>query len=506
MTPQVDTPVVVVGLGPVGAVLTGLLGRRKHRVVAVDRAADVFPLPRAAHIEHTGLRALQEVGCVDELLPNMLANPGVDFVTAEDELLARIPGNQGSVSGFPASMYFHQPTFDRTLRRTIANLPTVDVRLGTEVVDLEVHPDHVTVRAIGPTGKPLEVVASYVLACDGAASALREAMRIPLVDLGFHERWIVVDLLLRSKVSSLSDRAVTYADPARPLASVPLPENRYRFEIMLLPGEDPARIQDPAVVLDLISRWVPPGSAEVERAAIYHFHGLVADSWRSGRVLLAGDAAHQMPPFLGQGMNSGLRDAVNLAWKLDLVLQNVASDPLLDTYEAERKPNVRRIIDISVGIGRIVCTLDPDEARRRNQELLAGSSTLSQRFAFKLPALEHGPLVLDGGGVLSAQPIANGRRLDDVVGGRFLVLANQLSALDDCAAWWAKNLGAMVATPDDLPEFADGLLQMLDRHRASVVVVRPDRYVLAAGQRLGAITEEVRPVLAGGLAAHIAAR
>jgi 3-(3-hydroxy-phenyl)propionate hydroxylase len=479
--------VVVVGLGPVGTVLTGLLGQLGVKVTGFDRAPDVFALPRAAHIDHTGLRTLQTLGCLDELLPEMSENPGVDFVTADGRVLASIPGTQPNPSNLPASMYFHQPRFDRTLRRVVGSLSGVDLHVATEVVAVEQRDG-----AVGVKTAEGEVTADYVVACDGAASSVREQLGIDLADLEFHEQWLVVDLRLREPLSSLPDRAVTYCDPARPLGIVPMPGDRFRFELMLLENEDPTEVVRGDEVERLVSRWVPPGSAEVERAAVYFFHGLVAEPWRAGRVLLAGDAAHQMPPFLGQGMNSGLRGAANLAWKLALVLHGDAPDSLLDTYESELKPHVREIVEASVRIGRVVCAPEPEQA----DDLLAA-------LAFRLPHLAPGPLVLDGGGRLAPQARSRGAALfDDVVGQRFLVLARDEAALGSTSEWWTGALGALVCVPGDFPDFAASLAAALERAEANVLVVRPDRYVLAAGAELDVISEQVEPLLAVGISAE----
>jgi 3-(3-hydroxy-phenyl)propionate hydroxylase len=489
-------PIVIVGLGPVGVTLAGLLALRGHRVVGFDREVDVFPLPRAAHIDHTGLRTLQELGCLDELMAGMIPNPGLAFVTADERVLAEIPGNQSSPSGLPASMYFHQPGFDRTLRETVVAMPGVEFHTNTVVLELEDRGADVRVRARKgwpQTGGPeFEMVASFVIGCDGASGPVRSWLGIELEDLGFHERWIVVDLNLREEVSSLPTQAVTYCDPKRPLGIVPMPGMRYRFELMLMPGEDPEQLQRPDAITELISRWVPPGTAEIERGAAYKFDGVVAARWRQGRVLLAGDAAHRMPPFLGQGMNTGVRDAVNLAWKLDLVARGRGPSELLDTYCAERKPNVSAVVESAVRIGRVVCELDPAAAERRNKAFLSGEVDPWTALGFKLPRLERGPLVLEGGGHIAVQTERDGRRLDDVVGGRFLVLARDERALEGSADFWRQQLEARVATVAELGAFEADLVLWLDRIAADVVVVRPDRYVLAAGAGLDAITAAVQ--------------
>jgi 3-(3-hydroxy-phenyl)propionate hydroxylase len=484
--------VAVVGMGPVGAVLTGLLGRRGLKVVAIERDPDVFPLPRAAHIDHTGLRTLQEVGVLDELLPEMVPNAGLELMSADLQLLARLPGDQPTVSGLPASMYFHQPGFDRALRRNAAELAGVEVMLGTEVGGIEQSSEAVTLQVEGQR----EVTASLVVGCDGALSMVRESAGSGLEDLGFHEDWVAVDLLLSEPVPSLPDSSLQVCDPARPYVAVPMPGPRFRFEFMLLPGESGEELARPESVEQLISPWIAPGLAEIERAAVYRFHGLLAHRWRTGRVLLAGDAAHQMPPFLGQGMCSGIRDATNLAWKLDHVLRRGAPIGLLDTYQSERKPHVRHVIETAIAYGRAVCVLDPEEAAERDRKMLADSAPPERRLRFRLREFDPGPLVLEGGGELFVQPPAGGRMLDDVVGQRFLVLCRDGVSGED-AYWWESAAGALVASLSDLDDDAGTLRGWLDQRDADVAVVRPDRFVLGTGTDLAAITEPVQALLAG---------
>jgi 3-(3-hydroxy-phenyl)propionate hydroxylase len=230
---------------------------------------------------------------------------------------------------------------------------------------------------------------------------------------------------------------------------------------------------------------------------VYRFHGLLAERWRSGRVLLAGDAAHQMPPFLGQGMCSGIRDATNLAWKLEHVLRFGAPLSLLDSYEQERSPHVRSVIETAIRFGEAVCVLDPDAAASRDRRMLADPAPPERRIGFKLRELESGPLVLAGGGGMFVQPLVGGRRLDDVVGQRFLVLGRSGADLGSVAEWWAQSVDAYVVALDSLGADGDPLRAWLDKRSASVAVVRPDRFVLGAGTDLGAITESVRALLAG---------
>jgi 3-(3-hydroxy-phenyl)propionate hydroxylase len=505
MRPRPDTvDVLVVGFGPVGAALAGLLGKRGLDVLVVERDQEVFALPRAAHVDHTGLRTWQELGLLGRLLPAMQANHGLDFLTAGGELLARIPGDQSSSSGLPTSMYFHQPGLDQAVREAVTAMPSVTVRLGTEVTGVTSADDHVRVVTAAPGGGRLEVTAKWVVACDGAASTIREQLTFGIDDLRFEEPWLVVDLVLDETSAGPGERAepsraICLCDPRRPTYSIPMPGGRHRFEFRLMDGDDPAAMLQPGRISELITPWFPGRPFTLERTAIYTFHGLVAENWRHQRVFLAGDAAHQMPPFLGQGMCSGLRDAANLAWKLDLVIRGGAPGDLLDTYEEERRAHVRSVVQSAVRIGRLICTIDPGEAAERDRRMLGDTRPLAQRIGFTLPALQPGPLVRENGGDLFVQPAAADLRLDDIIGSRFAVLARTPAAIGPGPAdWWRGSMGAFVAAAGQLPAaHAKGVLSWLDNHDSDVVVVRPDRYVLWAGPDLDDVTGKIAGLLGG---------
>ncbi|MEI6300895.1 MAG: bifunctional 3-(3-hydroxy-phenyl)propionate/3-hydroxycinnamic acid hydroxylase [Betaproteobacteria bacterium] len=489
-----DADVVIVGFGPVGAAFANLLGARGIRTIVLERELDVYPLPRAAHIDHQGLRLLQEIGCLDQVLPDMIPNRRLDLVNVKRELLARVSADQPSVSGLPLSMYFYQPPFDRLLRDRAQDKPAVDVRLGTEVTGFSQDEKGVTVRCSGGDGTGRELRAAWLIGCDGARSRIREIAGIGQKSLKFEERWLVLDLLLKQPQPHLPlDHVLQVCDPARPYLSTPISRDRQRFEYMLLDGERTEDVTQPAFIEGLLKVWLDRASFEVTRAAVYTFQGLVAEKWREGRVLIAGDAAHLMPPFLGQGMCSGLRDVSNLAWKLDLMINRGASADLIDTYQVERSPHVTAIVEAAIRFGQVVCEVDPVRAEARDKALLSKDSPDRNRLSFGLPRLENGPLVLDGGGALFIQPQIAGRRLDDIVGARFLVVARDAPALGRAAGWW-RALGALVVTADELG--SDAVLAWLDRYGHDVVVVRPDRYVLGAGKSLDDLTERVKSVLA----------
>jgi 3-(3-hydroxy-phenyl)propionate hydroxylase len=467
-----DIDLAIVGFGPVGCTLAALAARRGLRVVVLERDHDLFALPRAAHFDGEIARILQEVGCMDEIAPSIRANAGMDFLTADRQVLLSMRSSAESPSGWAGSHLFFQPSLERPLRAA-AMRHGAEVRLGTTVVSIE-QTEHDVALGLDDGST---VRASWVVACDGARSTARRLLGVTMDDLQFEEPWLVLDLVLQPGTPEPTDVTLQVCDPRRPHTLVPMPVPRFRFEFMLLPGEDPAWIQQPEVIDRLLADWVDPATVEVERAAVYTFHGLVADQWRQGRVLLAGDAAHQMPPFLGQGMCSGMRDAANLAWKLDAVVHG-ADPALLDTYQAERAPHVRSIIESAVGFGRLICTTDPTVAAGRDESMLAARASLDptqrqqRNDGAPMPALAPGPLVLDGGGRTAVQPRVDGVRFDDLVGQRFAVVARTADLLhSDAVEAWA-DLGAVVL---------EGPQELLDRAGGDMAVVRPDRYLLAVG-------------------------
>lgn len=448
--------VAVVGCGPVGVTLAGLLARQGLHAVAFDRETALYPLPRAGHLDHEVLRVLQELGAADEAIDQMVANRGMDFRTADGQTLLSMRAADRTTSGWPASVMFHQPTFEATLRRA-ALACGAELRLGIGVQSLADRHDHVQLQLDDGSA----VTARYVVGCDGARSITRQHVGAIMADAGFEQRWLVLDLVLRDGVEPPAPLALQVCDPVRPTTLVPMPLPRFRFEFMLLPGEADDDVNRIDRIGQMLARWMDPADAQVERSAVYTFHGLVASPWRRRRVLLAGDAAHQMPPFLGQGMCSGIRDAANLAWKLPRVIRGVAPDALLDTYEAERAPHVQAITDAAVFFGRMICTTDVDEAAKRDAGMLAARANgAPPPGGDPVPPLVPGPLIGKGGGAMSVQVDLDGRRAD------------RLSA---ATAWRA--VGAVLPDAETHPE----LDALLDAAGDDVAVIRPDRRLMWVG-------------------------
>ncbi|MCG5073153.1 bifunctional 3-(3-hydroxy-phenyl)propionate/3-hydroxycinnamic acid hydroxylase [Paraburkholderia tagetis] len=467
-----DYDVAIVGYGPTGATLANLLALRGMKVVVFERDKDMFALPRAVHFDGECMRVFQTIGIAEALLPNLCVAPGMRFVNARDELLLDWSRPQGiGPQGWCASYKFHQPDLERTLRAQLATTGRADVRLRHEVFALDERDDHVRIRFEDTAhGRLVHTTARYVVGCDGARSMVRRFIGTELADLKSHERWVVVDVLLERERPDLGDYSVQYCDPARPITYTRGPHNRRRWEIMVMPGDDERGIGTTAWIWERLARWVTPADAQLERSAVYTFHSVIAQGWRRGRLLIAGDAAHQTPPFMGQGMAAGIRDASNLAWKLADVIRGELPETVLDSYESERAPHVREFIETAVQLGRVIQTTDQDAVAARDREM----TTAIREFRTPQPRLGVGWHVGEPGGHVGPQPVfGDGARFDDAVGYRFALVVDA-SMADQVRAPLSAEQRERVAV---VAASGEVLQAWLDAQAARAILLRPDRYV-----------------------------
>jgi len=402
--------VAILGYGPIGALLANLLGQAGLTVAVYERETAVFPLPRAVHFDGEVMRIFQSAGLAERIAAaTRPSSQGMHFVNAEGQTLMVRRGVEGrGPQGWPNNWYFHQPALEEILREGVTRFPNVKVHLGREISDVS------------------ELDARFIVGCDGARSLVRRAIGSRQHDLGLHQPWLVVDLFCKPdspRVMALPKYTVQLCDPARPMTVVNVGRERRRWEIMLMPGDDPARLTEPDIFWPMMKRWLGPDDAMLERAAVYTFHSVVQEGWRRGNLLLAGDACHQTPPFLGQGMCAGMRDAANLAWKLKAVLQGGAPASLLDTYESERRPHVAAFIELAVKLGAILQETDPAKAAERDRRFTAGA----EMFDFPQPQLGPGRRT-DGPppvGTIFPQPLLpDGRLMDEAIGPRFAIVGD----------------------------------------------------------------------------------
>jgi len=477
---EVTFDVAIVGLGPSGAVAAALLGQAGHHVFVCDRSSEIYPLPRAIALDHEILRVFQKLGLAEAIEP--FVEPFTDscYYGVDGRLIRRMTMIAPPYPlGWTPSVVFSQPPVEDALRASVQALASVTLRLGVAVESLR--QDDAGVELGLADGQ--QVRARFVIGCDGASSSVRSLVGIGLDDLGFDEPWLVVDVLANERgLARLPVHSVQYCEPDRPCSYVIGPRNHRRWEISLKDGESPVEATTAAGTWKLLERWITPDEGELWRRASYRFHALVADRWRAGRVFIAGDAAHQQPPFLGQGMCQGVRDVVNLGWKLDAVLQGRAGDGLLDSYGTERRSHVRELTTRLKAIGALIGERDPSRARARDERLLAeaGGDVKATPRQDVLPRLEGGALAASdtpARGTIFPQPWlrrgAGRRRMDDVLGcGWRLVTTLPLALPSDGGVPDLRtvDLGAL----DEI----DGVLAAwFERHRCAAALVRPDHYV-----------------------------
>ena len=470
--------VAIIGFGPAGATLANLLGQTGLSVVVLEKEAAIYPLPRAIHFDGEVMRIFQSIGLRREVEDISRAGlKGMHFVNAEGETLL-IRGGTTALGphGCASNYYFHQPELERTLREGVQRFENVRVCLQHSVLDIQQKTEHASLQVQDSSNdSTYEINARYVVGCDGARSLVRKILGSPMQDLGLHQAWLVFDALLKDNAPPLPDHTVQHCDPARPMTYCNVTGNRRRWEIMMLPDDDPAEIVKPENLWPLVNRWVQPENAEIERATIYTFHSVIAKGWRTGRLMITGDAAHQTPPFLGQGMCAALRDASNLAWKLQAVLTGIASDDLLDTYESERAPHVQAFIELAVRLGDIIQTTDPEAAKARDAKFRQGQPEI---FQFPAPVLGHG-MVAAGpvpvGQTFPQPQLSNGQWLDEAIGNHFAVIALpellQEVSPQTRAQWKQWQVVSQSAQDESLRAW-------LDQQSVRAVLVRPDRYIL----------------------------
>lgn len=474
-----ETEVLIVGLGPVGAALAVYLGSRDISAIAIERDTGVYPLPRAAHLDHETMRLLHLAGGAEAVAKASQPLSAYEFRNGAGELLMGFrPEGHLAPTGWPTSSMFHQPTLERALRARLGDIPCVSARLGHALSTYESDGEGIVATVAGPEGA-YEVAARFIVGCDGGNSVVRRVARIALDDLGFDEPWLVIDTKLKDR-DRLSTVGLQHCDPSRPVTSMPMAPGRHRWEFMLMPGETAEEVMSDEKLAAMLAPFADPASLDVERRAVYRFHALVAKQWRKGAVLLAGDAAHQMPPFMGQGLCSGVRDASNLAWKIEAMLRGRGGDALLDSYQPEREPHVRMITGMAMMMGKVVCTRNIDEAKARDAGMLAQPEAERMSPMIGLDGLKSG--VLAGGGTICPEPRhESGRRLDDEAGYAALLIVHE-----DCAASRAFAAAGGTVVPRALLPDPGGSLAAL-MLGAPALLVRPDRYVFGAGEAPGLV-------------------
>lgn len=546
--------VVIAGLGPTGLVLAHMLGMRGHQVVVLEREPNFYGNARAVYTDDECMRVLQHIGCVQELQKDMLQDAPIQFVRRDGAVIGRYLPRQRPF-GWPVVNFFYQPYLETTLTEQLGRYPNVTVMRGRELVDFAQYDSGVSVthqatqqfrfsdssdaRKIADGYKDPQVLhARYLVGADGGRSAVREKLGIKMSGRNFPEPWLVVDIQRKPGEDGL--RHIPYfnfvVDAEQPVVSCIQPDGFHRFEFMLKPGQTKEDMEKPESVRHYLSLFVDPDKFEVKRRLVYTFNALIVEKWRDRRIILAGDAAHMTPQFMGQGASSGIRDAYNLGWKLSAVLNGQADDTLLDSYGKERHDHAKAMIDVSVAMKNAVSTTHPVGSRLRNVafklvQLIPPLRHWVEEGGFKpQPAYTSGQYVglprrRSGSpeGKLAPQPevrLLDGRRLllDELLGTDFSLVglaADPRATISDDNLVWLESMGASFvalypyagrpqglkgverdgkAGLSEAEDMSGGMIGWFGKagfRRDAVAILRPDRFAFAVVDA-GMVNEAIR--------------
>jgi len=502
--------VVIVGYGPTGMLAAILLGRAGHRVAVVERHRTLYNLPRVGIVHDDVLRMFQEVGCVEDIWPSTHFLPIYELAKNAQVLLSSEVSPMAT-HGWPEYTSIYQPSFEKELDRLARSVPSVEIFGGETATGISQDGDSAAVVVTNGEGRTRRIEGRFLIGADGGNSFVRGALGVEYENLGFDQDWLVIDAKeIRARPGLPAMRQ--FCEPEQPGVTLFMGPHHRRWSFMIFPGESAEDAVKPESVWRRLDRpeGATPEEYELIRVASYKFQSLYARQWRVGRVFLAGDAAHQMPPFLAQGLCSGFRDAHNLAWKLDAVLKGLASPDFLDTYMAERGPSARATIVESMRVGLHVNERDPEKVKLRDAQLMAmqaekdRSRGQQQLIAFRVPGVEKG-LIAQGGVPGAGDAFPQGRvrrgaaegRFDDIAGRGFLILARGIDpsrVLDAADRSFWQSLGGSVVTLADASAApaADAVVdsegfygKLMDEYRCDIIVKRPDYNIFGTCRAAG---------------------
>lgn len=501
-------PVIVVGAGPTGLTTANFLAQYGVEVLLVERNASTVQEPRAVSIDDESLRTMQAVGIINDLLPNIVLGYGSEYFSARRRRFLKVKPTTLEY-GYPRRNAFRQPVLESLLRKRLAEHQHATVCFEAELVEFSQFENGTTVTLRAADGSSRNITCDHLIGCDGSRSFVRQRLDIAMEGSTFNERWLIIDL---EGTSDRSRDTKVYCDPSRPCLSLPGPHGTRRFEFMLHEREADEQVLSPDYVDRLLRAHGEDRVARVRRKVVYTFHARMAARWRSGRVFLAGDAAHLMPPFAGQGMNSGIRDAHNLAWKVAAVVKGEMGPSLLDTYEAERRGHAAEMIELAVRMGHVMMPRTRARAFAlqtffRILALYPAARSYFAEMKYKPKPRFHNGFLINGsehphgrslvGALFPQAPVATSsgyQLLDDVLGDGFSLIAppgTSVQSLEEAADSVRGLPVRLVAVLDRedvsttsrsvvaVRDVRGDIATLLSPYPSGLYLLRPDRYVAA---------------------------
>jgi 2-polyprenyl-6-methoxyphenol hydroxylase-like FAD-dependent oxidoreductase len=516
--------VLVVGGGPVGLAMAAMLGRARHKVALFERWPTRYGLPRVGGIDAEMMRIFHSLGMGGHWFDDAIYARSYSWhgISGEELQDLRRGRPELEVSGWPGFVMQYQPYLEDELTKVIELLPTAELNRGWEVLETRQHLDHVELRAcemklnaageIVPTGATRVARGLFLVGADGANSLVRTSVGEPIEDLGFSTRWFHIDSRVNPAGRGKITRPAQYCEPSRPYMCMPMGKSHYRFEFMVRPDDDEAELLKPETAWRFMEPWLKPGDVEIVRQTIYSVACKLAKNWRHGRILLAGDSVHQMPPKLGQGMCSGIRDVFNLAWKFDRILRGESGLSLLETYTPERLPHVSDLIELSAHHTRIVCEIDPERARARDETYLARKAPALKPFPWLRNGIVHGgresvrsirgrlgpqgQVSLEGRAGYADDLLGTGWAVVSLSDARQNLRADRRAFLEGLRTRFLRIARNASRAANGEAIDLDGVYgRFFSEARADTVLVRPDFYIFGAtssAQEFDALVEDLR--------------
>ena len=480
--PNFDYDVVIVGLGPTGGVLANLIAKHNLSIKILEKENQLYNLPRAVHFDDEIMRVFETIGISENFLKQTIINKGTRFIDENNNLLLDWPRPKViTENGWYPSYRFHQPDLERNLRKKLSNFKKVSISQNSDVFNLENKKDHVEVTYKNVKTEKENILRSkYVIGCDGGRSFVREVIDAGMDDLGFEQRWAVIDVLLKTKNIELPDRTIQYCSSSRPATYCRNVGRRRRWEIALKNERDEKQFLREENLWKFLNRWVSKEDIKIERKAVYTFQSAIAKKWQKGRIFLAGDAAHLSPPFMGQGMCAGIRDASNLAWKIAFCCQNEHNIKLLNSYQSERYKNVKEYILTTMNMGKLLNEMGGTNVSKTVKNAEDGSKTMSTIKPSMGPGL--GSLKdKNRGKIFPNIKFDKNKTIDEFYDKKIILFSK-------------KNYNQNNISNVSGDKFEE-LIGILKKFNSEALIVRPDRYILSSTNENNNINDFVEKTL-----------